>query len=699
MKHASVMHDLLHPRSVAIVGASEDESKWGGRLLRYMTRHRIEGALYPINPKGGELMGVPAFASLSDCPGPIDMAILLVPSSRALDAVRDCVVNKVKVAIAITAGFAEAGPEGELLQQRLLQEARAGGLRLFGPNCMGLMNTHHNLAATTAVSMGYLEKLPVGGIGMASQSGALMGALLARGIDVGAGFSTMVSLGNQADIDQNDIFEYLIEDPHTEIIALYMEAVKEPERFVRLLKQAQAASKPVLVVKSGRTEAGERAVQSHTASLAGAWPSFEAVCRAHGVYLFDNVFDLLNGAMVLQRGVSMTKPGLAVFSGSGGGGALFVDALDEAGLTLPDLSEQTKAHLEPIFLPAHRELPMDFGVIQPKAPADPVYGDPVTAAIGRVMEDESIGAGIVFLTTQPGMKHIAQATAAVGLRCGKPLLFVHGASTVGEEARAYLREHNYGYVESPNDAMKLVIELWRRQCAAIQTANPVSSTLNNLTIPAQSGFLTEPQARSLLESADIPLVPWHLALDADQAVRAAQDFGQSVVIKAVSPTLIHKSDIGAVQLNLDSEAKVREACQKIQAALQQAGHALEGFLVSPMLKAEAELIVGIQRDPDFGPMVMLGAGGVLVELLKDVQLCPAPLSAEQALAMLDNLRCRPLLEGWRGRKPMDKEKLVHILVQLGQLAVALPRLAELDINPLLIVDGQPMAVDARATLT
>lgn len=698
MKHASVMHDLLHPRSVAIVGASEDESKWGGRLLRYMTRHRIQGELYPINPKGGTLMGVKTYASLSECPGPIDMAILLVPSSRALAAVRDCVANKVKVAIAITSGFAEAGPEGEALQQAVLDEAKAGGLRLFGPNCMGLMNTHHNLAATTAVSMGYLETLPVGCIGMASQSGALMGALLARGIDVGAGFSTMVSLGNQADIDQNDIFDYLIQDPHTKIIALYMEAVKEPERFVQLLKQAQAAAKPVLIVKSGRTEAGERAVQSHTASLAGAWPSFEAVCRAHGVYLFDNVFDLLNGAMVLQRGASMNKPGLAVFSGSGGGGALFVDALDEAGLSLPALSEQTKSRLQDIFLPVHRELPVDFGVVQPKAPVDPVYGDPVTTAIGRVMEDESIGAGIVFLTTQPGMQHIARATAHVGMQCGKPLLFVHGASTVGEEARAYLREQGYGYVESPNDAMKLCTELWRRQCAALQTPVPASLQAADLAVPAQAGFLSEPQARRLLESAKIPLVPSRLAKDEEQAVQAAREWGGSVVIKAVSPTLIHKSDIGAVKLNLDSEAKVRVACQQIQDALGKAGHTLESFIVSPMLQADAELIVGIQRDPDFGPMVMLGAGGVLVELLNDVQLCPAPLSADQALAMLNNLRCRPLLEGWRGRQPLDKEKLVHILVQLGQLALALPRLTELDINPLLIVDGQPMAVDARATI-
>ncbi len=690
------IRELLHPRNVAIFGASGDETKWGGRLLHYMSKHRIDGQIFPINPKGEKLLGIQSYPTLADCPERVDMAILLVPKSRALASVRDCVANGVACAVAITSGFAETGPEGLALEQQLVREARAGGMRLIGPNCMGLLNTHHNLAATTAVTMAYVDKLPTGPIGMASQSGALMGAMLARGVDTGAGFSTMVTLGNQADIDQNDVFQYLIDDPLTEVIALYIEAVRGSERFVELLARARAAGKPVLIVKSGRTAAGERAVMSHTASLAGAWASFEAVCRTHGAYLFDNVFDLLAGAQLLARGHAMRAPGVAVFSGSGGGGALFVDSLDEIGLPLPALSEQTKRGLEELLPPSHRELPIDFGVINHGAEPDPRFGNAVGTAMGRVLEDEAIGAGIVFLTTQPNMDMIAESTIRVGEHCGKPLLFVHGASTVGDIARQVLREKGYGYVESPNDAVGVLAALWRRQETLAPTGAPASSF--DLPKDLGTGYLAEPNARRLLAAAGIPVTPWREAASVAQAVEAAAALQSAVAIKAVSPTLIHKSDVGAVKLNIAGEAAVRRACEEIAAAVEQAGHELTGYLVTTMLRPDAELIVGLQRDPEFGPMVMVGAGGVLVELMKDVQLRPAPLSPEQAATMLDGLKCGPLLDGWRGGKPVDRARLIDILVRVGQLAVQMPGLTELDINPLFIADGEPVAADARAVL-
>ncbi|NYT76922.1 acetate--CoA ligase family protein [Alcaligenaceae bacterium] len=688
--------ELLHPRNVAIVGASGDISKWGGRLLSYMSKHPVEGRVFPINPKGEILMGVQSYPSLGDCPEPVDMAVLLVPGTRALASVKECAANGVKSVIAITSGFAETGPEGLAMEQQLVAEARKGGMRLIGPNCMGLLNTHHNLAATTAVTMAYVDKLPRGPIGMASQSGALMGAMLARGVDTGAGFSSMVSLGNQADVDQNDIFDYLIDDPKTEIIALYIEAVKGPARFVELLNRARQVGKPVLIVKSGRTAAGERAVMSHTASLAGAWASFEAICRAYGAYLFDNVFDLLAGAQLMARGQRMRKPGVAVFSGSGGGGALFVDSLDEIGLELPALSERTREGISEVLPPSHRELPIDFGVINHAAAPDPRFGDAIATTLGHVMEDEEVGAGIVFLTTQPNMDKVADSTVRVGEQCGKPLLFVHGASTVGDIARQFLRGKGYGYVESPNDAISVLSALWKRERPLASDNAPVSA----FSIPADlgTGYLTEPDARRLLSAAGIPVTPWQSVSSIDYAIDVAATMDVPVVIKAVSPTLVHKSDVGAVKLNLDSDQAVRSACNDIAAALKKEGHELTGYLVTPMIRADAELIVGLQRDPEFGPMVMVGAGGVLVELMQDVQLCPAPLTREQAGAMLDRLRCKPLLDGWRGSKPVNREQLVDILVGIGQLAMQMPGLTELDINPLFIADGQLLAADARAVI-
>lgn len=454
------VRQILHPRSVAIVGASESEEKWGGRLLRYMLRHRHDGALYPINARADRLLGLPAYASLQDCPGPVDLALLLVPREHVRSAIEDCVAKQIGCALCITAGFAETGPAGRQAEQELVALARAGGVRLIGPNCMGLMNAHHNLAATTGVVMGSIDRLPVGGIGLASQSGALMGAMLSRGVDVGAGFSSTVSVGNQADLDLNDFFEYLIDDPATDVACLYMEAVKDAPRFVALLERAAAVGKPVCIAKSGRSEAGARAAASHTASLAGAWPTFEATCRRWGVYLFETIYDLLHGAQVLQRGKRATSRGVAVFSGSGGGGALLADALEAEGLELPRLAPQTREALAPVLPATHRELPLDFGMLNHACPPDPeVAGGSVGIALDRAMADEAVGAGILLLTTQPQQERVVDAALSAGTRSGKPLLFVQGAGNHGEPARRLLRDAGAGFFDSPHDALKVAAVL------------------------------------------------------------------------------------------------------------------------------------------------------------------------------------------------------------------------------------------------
>lgn len=690
------VRQILHPRSVAIVGASADETKWGGRLLRYMLRHRHDGPLYPINARASELMGLPAYASLKDCPGPVDLAILLVPRDRVRDAIEDCVAKQVGCALCITAGFAETGPQGRADEEELVAIARAGGVRLIGPNCMGLMNTHHNLCATTGVVMGTVDRLPTGGIGMASQSGALMGAMISRGVDVGAGFSSTVSVGNQADLDLNDFFEYLIDDPKTEVISLYIEGIKDPQRFTALLARAAAAGKPVCICKSGRSEAGARAAASHTASLAGAWPSFEATCRRWGVYLFETIYDLLQGAQLLQRGKRPTSTQVAVFSGSGGGGALLVDGLEAHGLTLPHLSEATEQAVSAVLPATHRQLPFDFGMLNHLAPADPaVAGGAVGIALDRAMADPAVGAGLLLLTTQPEQERVVNAAMAAANRSGKPLLFVQGAGNHGDVARRMLREAGHGYFDSPHDALEVAAVLAHR-VEPMPVAAPLPGTGVPVDLP--SGFLTEPDARRLLEANGIPTTRWAFAPDAEAAVRAAREIGGAVAIKAVSAAIVHKSDIGGVRLGVQGDDAVRVACRGIVDAARAAGvAALDGFLVTEMWRADAELILGIQNDPEFGPLVMVGAGGVLVELMKDVQLAPAPLSHAAARAMLDGLRSRALLTGFRGRPPADLDAIADVLVRLGSLA-AHGRVRELDINPLFVAGDRIAAADARATL-
>ena len=692
------VRDILHPRSVAIVGASDSEQKWGGRLLRYMLRHRHDGPLYPINARASELMGLPAYPSLLDCPGPVDLAILLVPREHVRAAVEDCVAKGVGCALCITAGFAETGDQGRADENELVAMARAGGVRLIGPNCMGLMNAHHKLCATTGVVMGTLDQLPAGGIGMASQSGALMGAMISRGVDIGAGFSSTVSVGNQADLDLNDFFEYLIDDPKTEVITLYMEGVKDAPRFTALLERAAAAGKPVCIAKSGRSEAGAKAAASHTASLAGSWSAFEATCRRWGVYLFETIYDLLQGALLLQRGKRAASNRVAIFSGSGGGGALLTDALEAHGLRLAELSEATQQAVAAVLPATHRQLPFDFGMLNHAAAPDPqVAGGSIGIALDRALHDDGVDAGILLLTTQPGQELVVQAAMAAADRSSKPLLFVQGAGNHGEIARQMLRAAGHGYFDSPHDALKVLEVLTTRR-----EPEPPTEVLPGIQVPADlpGGFLTEPDARRLLEAAGIPTTRWQFAADTEAAVQAARALGDAVAIKAVSARIVHKSDIGGVKLGLRGDAAVRQACNDIAAAARAAGvETLDGFLVTEMWRADTELILGVQRDPDFGPLVMVGAGGVLVELMKDVQLAPAPLSHATARAMLGRLRCLPLLTGYRGRPAADLDAIADTMVRLGTLAAdTSARLSELDINPLFIAGDRIAAADARATL-
>ena len=692
------VRDILHPRSVAIVGASDSEQKWGGRLLRYMLRHRHDGPLYPINARASELMGLPAYPSLLDCPGPVDLAILLVPREHVRAAVEDCVAKGVGCALCITAGFAETGDQGRADENELVAMARAGGVRLIGPNCMGLMNAHHQLCATTGVVMGTLDRLPAGGIGVASQSGALMGAMISRGVDIGAGFSSTVSVGNQADLDLNDFFEYLIDDPKTEVITLYMEGVKDAPRFTALLERAAAAGKPVCIAKSGRSEAGAKAAASHTASLAGSWSAFEATCRRWGVYLFETIYDLLQGALLLQRGKRAASNRVAIFSGSGGGGALLTDALEAHGLRLAELSEATQQAVAAVLPATHRQLPFDFGMLNHAAAPDPqVAGGSIGIALDRALHDDGVDAGILLLTTQPGQELVVQAAMAAADRSSKPLLFVQGAGNHGEIARQMLRAAGHGYFDSPHDALKVLEVLTTRR-----EPEPPTEVLPGIQVPADlpGGFLTEPDARRLLEAAGIPTTRWQFAADTEAAVQAARALGDAVAIKAVSARIVHKSDIGGVKLGLRGDAAVRQACNDIAAAARAAGvETLDGFLVTEMWRADTELILGVQRDPDFGPLVMVGAGGVLVELMKDVQLAPAPLSHATARAMLGRLRCLPLLTGYRGRPAADLDAIADTMVRLGALAAdTSARLSELDINPLFIAGDRIAAADARATL-
>ncbi|GEQ77481.1 acyl-CoA synthetase [Comamonas testosteroni] len=681
---------ILHPRSVAIIGASEDEGKWGGRIMRYFKQHRFAGEIYPINPKADKLFGWQAYSSLTDCPGPVDMAVLLLPKDRSGTALAEAAAKGVHSVVAITAGYAEAGEQGRIEQDAMVADARKAGMRVIGPNCMGLINTHHHLAASTAMVLGAVEALPQGDIGIVSQSGAIMGVMLARGVDIGAGFSSTVSVGNQADLDVNDFFDYLIEDPETRVICLYIEEARDPQRFTQLLDKARLTGKPVLVLKAGRTSAGAKAVTSHTASLAGPYAIFEAACRARGAYLFETPLDMVYAALLIGRGKRLTGDAIAVFSGSGGGNALLVDQVEDAGLAVAQLSPASRELLIPHVGPINATLPLDLAGVSAHA----TQNSPMQEVIQTAMNDETVGAGIMLMTTQPNMDFVAQSVRAAGEQTDKPLIYVHAASNVGQSARDVLQSANFGYCEDPHQAIAILKALndQRRYPAADRPTATQGAAQPDLV----SGYQNEVHARLLLEAHGIETSEWRHAMTLDECLAAGRELAYPVALKGVSSVIVHKSDQGLVKLNLTSDADLRQAFSAIQQAVESAGAPFEGVIVTEMLKVDFELIAGVKVDPDYGPMLLVGSGGVLVEMLKDTQLAASPVNQAQARALVERLACLPVLQGYRGRQSVDMDALCTTLVRLSELAWNCRlSLVELEINPLAMSGGRLVALDAR----
>jgi len=698
------IHRLLHPACVAVIGATDQEDKWGGRVMLHLIKHGFPGRIAPVNARRSVILGLPAYANIGDVPPPVDVAVIVVPAAAAVDAVRDCAAAGVGACVIITAHFAEVGGEGLVRERAIAGLARESGMRLVGPNCLGLINAHHHAALSPSLALGTMTHLPAGRIGLVSQSGALMGSLLIRGFDIGAGFSTCVSVGNQADLELCDFFEYLIDDSATRVIGLYIEGLHDAGRFVTLARRAQERGKPVLAAKAGRTQPGARAVQSHTASLAGAHAVFEAVCAACSVVLVPDALDLLPCAETIIRQGRMHGDGIAVLSGSGGSGALWTDAVSERGLRLSRLASETRAGLTGLLPATHHDLPIDLGVVEPGAAT---RGEAIDQIVSTVMADPDIGAGFYIMTTQPDTEEVARVISQVGERCGKPLLFVNAAGSSGDAARRILRDRRHLCFETADEALRtlrgLVDEYTLRQA---YNARSGESPWTPGEIPDlrdfPDGALREAEAHTLLVRVGIPVARSLRAATAREAAEQAARIGYPVALKGSARGLLHKSDVRAVRLDLRDAAAVGAAFDDIREALNAAGYGQEAFrgcLVQEMVRADAELILGVRHDAQFGPIVVIGVGGTLVEVMRDVRLLPAPLTRADTLRALRSLRLLPLLQGYRGNPPADLDRIADVAVRVGAMAVQLgPRLQELEINPLMVRGPDVVAVDVRVTI-
>lgn len=682
---------ILHPRSVAVLGASDSKDKFGGRIMHFLVRHGFAGEIYPINLRRAEVVGRKAYPSIGDAPAPADVAILAVPPDALVPNVREAAAAGIGGCVIITTGFAEAGPQGIAWQAELVDIVRRTGMRIVGPNCMGLIVPHHRLALCSSVVLD-TDTLRDGPIGLVSQSGALMVSIFDRASTDGIGFRHCVSLGNQADLELCDFIDHLVDDPGTEAICVYVEGFLDGARFRRAAAASRAAGKPLLVLKTGRTEAGVASARSHTASLAGAFDVFAAVCREEGVVLARDPDDMVRAAHFLIRHRTPRRGGVGILSSSGGGTGIASDRVSELGLRLAVLSPSTRAALGELLLPPQADNPIDLGGRRKPEEVE-IAGD-----AARIMfADPDVAYGLAILTSMPFFTTRTRLIGEAAQAADKPVMITLTPGAAAEAPRRALRDIGQFYFDRFEDALRVVGLVAEYDALRAAPTTPAARPPGIPHAPGAGGI------RAWLAAYGVPLAREAAAPTPDAAGDAAEHIGFPVVLKLVSPDIVHKSDVGAVRLDLASREAVVAAAYDMTAAASRAmpDARVEGFAVQATVRGEAEVIVGARRDPHFGAVVMVGLGGIAVEILKDVALAPAPVSPARARAMIDSLASAPLFRGARGRPPLDIDAIVDAMVRVSWLAADLGgRLVDLEVNPLIVerAGAGAVAVDARASV-
>lgn len=702
MTAAAPLKTLLNPRSVAVIGASEDQTKFGGRLYKTLLQHRYQGTVYPINPARDTLFDLKTFPNVAATPEAPDMVIMALPRDKVKAEIVACAERGAKAGIIITSKFSDAGPQGAALERDIVDTARQHGMRLIGPNCLGLISPVNKLVlcSSPALNVPSLIEAP---IGFVSQSGALMGTLFDRSYGMGIGFSHCVSVGNQADLELNDFVEFLIEDERTQVICSYVEGIKSPQRFVELAWRARAAGKPWLMVKAGATDDGSRAAYSHTASLAGDFAALKAVCERENVVLMEDPLDMLSLARAMVRYPQRRVRDVAVITTSGGGGAITADQLSHAGIGLARFNDATRAALAEHYAEGQAGNPIDVGGRKHDGTAELGV---VTAEIA--LSDPATDLGLMVLTTAPDVPGLTRQLADGAERPaagGKPTLYVMLPGRVAEPARKMLVERSLPYVDTLAEGMA-VLRGWKAWSTYQAPDAPTRPAGMPVFTGVEAGTLGEGASKALLAQAGIAVNEERIVTSAADALAAADALGFPLVLKVVSPDIAHKSDVGGVALNIADADDLQKRLAAMQASVAKAAPTarIEGYSLQKMERGELELIVGARRDPQFGAQVVVGAGGVLVELLKDVAVLPAPVDAASARRAVERLKVAPLLRAYRGRGALDVDAVVDTIVRLSWLAHDLVgdtgREVEIEVNPLKVkLAGQgAVAVDARAKI-
>ncbi len=689
----SALARFFRPRSIAVLGASRDPAAPAGQLFHNLMAGGFQGPVYPVNPRATSVQAVRAYASVRDIPDEVDMAMICVPAVAVAQAATECAEKGVAALVVVSAGFAESGVAGARLEAELLKICRESGMRLIGPNCLGIINTSREVSMNAIFS----EAQPVAGrIGFMSQSGALGISVLEHASEYGLGISTFVSAGNKADISGNDLLSYWETDPDTDLVLLYLESFGNPRKFARLARRV-ARTKPIIAVKAGRSTAGSRAAGSHTAALLSASDvTVDALFHQAGVIRTDTLAEMFAVARLLATQAPPRGSRVAILTNAGGPAILCADALESLGMEVPEATAGLQSELREFMAPA-AAVRNPFDILAGATPDN--YGRALRALAKSGQYDAAIVIHIDILghlsqavlkavdsATSPGDKDMTLAAVLMSAGRGQPGGRVPVYAFPEEAALALGHAASYGrFLREPDDQSPKLDGV-----DSVGAAQQIAAALE-----AGGGWLDPTETSRLLACYGIKVAAWEFAANPSDAGRAAARLGGAVALKAVADGLVHKTEASAVHLGLSGASAVQRAATEMAKVLKIAGHKVKGFQVQRMVHGGVELIVGVVQDPAFGPVVACGAGGVTAELIQDVAVALTPVTEDEAARMLRSLRTYPLLTGYRGAPPADLNAVRDVVVRLAAMADRHDAIAEIDLNPLAATPEGAVVLDAR----
>ena len=695
----SVLDKIMKPKSIAVIGASTKEHTIGSDIMKRLQEYKFKGNIYPVNPKGGIIEGLQAYTSVLEIPGSVDLALIVVNSKFVLSTLDQCNEKGIKGICIITAGFKETGKEGAELEKELLNKIRQYGMRCVGPNCLGVVNTHPDIQMDAC----FAESLPErGNIGFVSQSGALGGGILNILKDLNLGFAQFISIGNQADVNAETAIEYWENDDDVKQILLYMESIQNPQNFRKLATRV-TKKKPILALKAGRSAAGASAASSHTGSLAGADKAAAALLHQSGVIREFSLQNLFETTKVFSNCPIPKGDRVAIITNSGGPGIMATDAVCEYGMQMAKISDETKEKLRS-FLPAAASV---------KNPIDMIASAPIEhykETLKTVVADDNVDMIIVIYLPFLGLKDIDVAKAVMEIKAEHPEKPIIGVFMTKNEFFTKLSDMDvnipfFMYAEQAADGLNRLNQqrLWmEREEGKIPCYDVDREKVKNIILKSINDGrdqLTTLESIDVLQAYGIRACKYGLATNIDEVVTLGNSIGYPVVMKMTSKTTSHKTDVGGVVVNIRSEEQLRNEYNALLSRLEEKGllDGLEGVIIQEMVKGNREMVCGIATDPQYGPMMMFGLGGVFVEVMKDVTFRIAPLTDNDAIDMIKSVKAYKLLEGARGTTPANIEQIKETLLRLSQLVNDFKFIDELDINPLLISEktGEGIAVDGR----